>query len=182
MLARHRTNASCGSLAPCKLVRTMAEDLVTFYGLVKRTRAGVLDWLDRLPSDVFNAQRDDFAYGSLNRIFSHIADCYLLWLHRGGIGDSFSWVRVQDVAGLRAAFELVDARVEEALATFDAWDEPFVYTFPDGWEETLSQRWLILHPITHEFHHKGQALALARVLGHPHPGQPDTDLVQPVPG
>ncbi|MGL4612054.1 MAG: DinB family protein [Trueperaceae bacterium] len=35
-----------------------------------------------------------------------------------------------------------------------------------------------MHPITHEFHHKGQALALARVLGHPHPG-PDTDLVDP---
>lgn len=159
----------------------MADDLRTFYELVKRTRAGVLNWLEALPSDVFNAERDDFAYGSLNRIFSHIADCYMVWLRRGGIGGEFEWVKVEDAQGLRAAFDRVDALADQALRTFERWDEPFVHTYPDGWEDTLTQRWLILHPITHEFHHKGQALALARVLGHPHPGSPDTDLVQPLP-
>ncbi len=64
------------------------------------------------------------------------------------------------------------------LETFNAPDEPFTWTSPSGYAHTLTRRWLILHPITHEFHHKGQALALARVLGHPHPGNPDTDLVE----
>lgn len=157
----------------------MADDLRTFYGLVARTRAGVLDWLETLPEDVFSAERQDFAFGSLSRIFSHIAECYLLWLSRGGVGAAEPDLRATDVAALRATFGRVDAAVELALSTFDSWDEPFVYTFEDGWQETLTQRWLILHPVTHEFHHKGQALALARVLGHPHHGSPDTDLVTP---
>jgi len=157
----------------------MADDLRTFYGLVTRTRAGVLDWLATLPEDVLNTEREDFAFGSLNRIFSHIAECYLLWLSLGGVGSAEPGLHASDAEGLRAAFGRVDAAVDRALSKFDAWDEPFVYTFSNGWEETLTQRWLILHPITHEFHHKGQALALARVLGHSHPGSPDTDLVTP---
>ncbi len=157
----------------------MAEDLRTLYALVRRTRAGVLDWLEKLPPGVFTFEREDFAFGSLSRIFSHVAECYLLWLSRGGIGRPEPGLSATDVAALRRAFARVDDAVERALATFAAWDEPFVYTFDDGWEETLTRRWLVLHPVTHEFHHKGQALALARVLGYPHPGSPDTDLVPP---
>lgn len=159
----------------------MADDLRTFYRLVQRTRAGVLDWLETLPPEVLTTNRDDFAYGNLARIYSHIAFCYLIWLSRGGIGENTSDPQATNISELRQAFALVDQSLERALETFDAWDETFVHTFPNGWEETLSQRWLILHPITHEFHHKGQALALARVLGHPHHGSPDTDLVTPLP-
>ncbi|WP_376777678.1 DinB family protein [Deinococcus rubellus] len=36
-----------------------------------------------------------------------------------------------------------------------------------------------MHPITHEFHHKGQLLALGRVLGFPLASGGDTDLVLP---
>lgn len=157
----------------------MAEDLRLFYRLVQRTRAGVLDWLETLPPDVLNVEREDFAFGSLSRIYSHVASCYLLWLARGGVGGVPADLRAVDVRGLREAFARVDDAVAEALATFSAWDEPFVWTSPEGYRETLTRRWLILHPVTHEFHHKGQALALARVLGHPHPGAPDTDLVTP---
>ena len=81
--------------------------------------------------------------------------------------------------GLREAFTMVDTTALAALDSFTALDEPFTWTSPSGRTTTLTRRWLFLHPITHEFHHKGQALALARVLGHPHPGKPDTDLVEP---
>ena len=120
----------------------MADDLGTFYDLVRRTRAGVLDWLDTLPEDVLNAERDDFAFGSLSRIFSHVAECYLLWLSRGGVGRPERGLHATDADGLRQAFGRVDAVVAEA-------------------------------------HHTGQALALACVIGPPHPGTPDTDLVPP---
>jgi uncharacterized damage-inducible protein DinB len=36
-----------------------------------------------------------------------------------------------------------------------------------------------MHPLTHEFHHKGQMLAMGRMLGHPFPPGRDTDLVGP---
>jgi len=157
----------------------MNADLKIFYDLAQRTRAGVLDWLETLPPEVFTRVREDFAYGSLSAIYAHIADCYLWWVGAIGLGAEEREVHVDDVRALREAFAEVDATVWRALETFTVPDDPFTWTSPSGKVSTLTRRWLILHPITHEFHHKGQALALARVLGYPHPGRPDTDLVDP---
>ena len=157
----------------------MNADLATFYQLTKRTRFALLEWLETCPAEVFNAQREDFAYGSLNAIYTHIADCYLHWVGAVGLGLPAAERTVRNVAELREYFAQVDRVVLEAINSFEDWDEPLNYTSMTGRTEMLTRRWLILHPITHEFHHKGQALALARVLGHPHPGQPDADLVTP---
>lgn len=157
----------------------MNPDLSTFYTLVRRTRVGVLDWLEGLPEEVFTREHEDFAYGSLRNIYAHVAACYLNWIGGVGLGKEDVEVTVSDPSELRAAFIRVDATVQEALETFIALDESFTWTSASGTTHELTQRWLILHTVTHEFHHKGQALALARVLGHPHPGKPDTDLVDP---
>ena len=158
----------------------MNEDLRTFYDLTQRTRAKVLGWLETLPPGVFTAQNDGFAYGSLSAIQAHVADCYLWWVGTVGLGSAEKpEIEANDVQALRSAFDRVDATVLQALDTFTDLDAPFVWTSPSGWTHTLTQRWLILHPITHEFHHKGQVLALARAIGYPHPGNPDTDLVDP---
>ena len=155
------------------------QDLRTFYDLAQRTRAGVLNWLEGLPPEVLTLARDDFAYGSLSAIYAHIADCYLTWIGTRGLGRQKVEVSAQDIQSLREAFTLVDVTTLAAFDSFTELDEPFSWTSASGWTHTLTRRWLILHPITHEFHHKGQALALARVLGYPHPGKPDTDLVDP---
>ena len=157
----------------------MNADLELFYGLTTRTRSALLEWLETLPNEIFNAQREDFAYGSLSAIYTHIADCYLHWAGAVGLSLPATERTVKDGAELREYFAEVDRVVLDAINTFEDWDEPLSYTSSSGRTEMLTRRWLILHPITHEFHHKGQALALARVLGHPHPGQPDTDLVTP---
>jgi uncharacterized damage-inducible protein DinB len=45
---------------------------------------------------------------------------------------------------------------------------------PEGWfGELRSPAFILLHVITHTFHHKGQVVAMLRALGHP---APDTDL------
>ena len=157
----------------------MNQDLNTFYTLTRRTREGVLDWLESLPEDVFTCKHEDFAYGSLCAIYAHIADTYLWWVGTVGLAGDESKVEVSDVDGLRHVFDKADATVLEALETFTDLDDPFTWTSPSGQSSTLTQRWLLLHTVTHGFHHKGQALALARALGHPHPGKPDTDLVNP---
>lgn len=155
----------------------MNQDLQAFYDLTQRTRAKVFDWLETLPPDVFTMQDDDFAYGSLSTIQAHIADCYFLWAGTVGLGAEKPRVKVDDIHALRRVFAQVDATVLQALDSFTDLDAPFIWTSPAGEDVKLTRRWLILHPITHEFHHKGQALALARAIGHPHPGNPDTDLV-----
>jgi len=45
---------------------------------------------------------------------------------------------------------------------------------PEGWSGDLrSPAFILLHVITHTFHHKGQVVAMLRTLGQP---APDTDL------
>jgi len=45
---------------------------------------------------------------------------------------------------------------------------------PEGWfGELRCPAFILLHVITHTFHHKGQVVAMLRTLGHP---APDTDL------
>ena len=45
---------------------------------------------------------------------------------------------------------------------------------PERWfGELRSPAFILLHVITHTFHHKGQVVAMLRMLGHP---APDTDL------
>ena len=45
---------------------------------------------------------------------------------------------------------------------------------PEGWfGELRSPAFILLHVITHTFHHKGQIVAMLRMLGH---SAPDTDL------
>ena len=157
----------------------MNADLETFYGLTIRTRAGLLEWLGTLPNEIFSAKREDFAYGSLSAIYSHIADCYWHWAGAVGLSLPAAERSVKTVDELRDYFAQVDDMVLRAIHSFEEWDEALSYTASSGRVEMVSRRWLILHPVTHEFHHKGQALALARVLGQPHPGMPDTDLVTP---
>ena len=157
----------------------MNQDLRTFYDLTQRTRAKVLDWLEALPPDVFTKHNSSFAYGSLSAIQAHVAECYLWWVGTVGLGAKEPVVKADDVRALRETFAEVDATVLAALDSFTNVDAPFVWTSSSGKDVTLSRRWLILHPITHEFHHKGQDLALARAMGYPHPGRPDTDLADP---
>ena len=48
------------------------------------------------------------------------------------------------------------------------------------WQEkpwSTTPLWLLTHTETHEFHHKGQIVAMARHLGY---NPPDTDLQEPV--
>lgn len=157
----------------------MNQDLQTFYSLTQRTRAKVLAWLETLPPDVFTMQNGGFTYGSLSVVQAHVAECYLWWVGTVGLGAEEPTVKADNVHALRDAFAEVDATFTKALDSFVELDAPFIWRSPSGEDVALSRRWLILHPITHEFHHKGQALALARAIGYPHPGNPNMDLADP---
>lgn len=119
----------------------MNDDLAIFYRLARRTRAGVLDWLATLPSEVLIEVRSDFAFGSLDRIYAHVADCYLWWVGTVGLGrPDEPAIIAGSVEALRTAFDRVDAAVAEALATFEDVDAPWPWTSPEGFPETLSRR------------------------------------------
>jgi uncharacterized damage-inducible protein DinB len=163
--------------------RAMQPDLALMYDWVRRTRQNLLEFTDTLPNEIYTRERPDFAYGSIRNIHAHIAFGYLLWVGVMGLGMKREQLEVPassipNSAAMRARFDTVDAILEEALSKFDDPDAMFERQYR---EETLklTQRWVIVRPITHEFHHKGQLLALARVLGHGLPPEMYGELVGP---
>jgi uncharacterized damage-inducible protein DinB len=161
----------------------MNDELKLMYGWVHRTREVLFSFTDSLPSEIYTLERPDFAYGSIRNIHAHVADCYLYWV--GSLGLKYNEAKllipkeqITDSKTMRERFAFVDSIVTQALETFDNLDAKLEHQQQHG-VEILSQRWLIVHPITHEFHHKGQLLALARVLEHPLPAGKFMDLVMP---
>jgi uncharacterized damage-inducible protein DinB len=161
----------------------MQTDLATMYDWTRRTRENLFAFTDTLPNDIYTLERPDFAYGSIRNIHAHIAFGYMLWVGVMGLGmkrESLELpaAQIPDAAAMRKRFKTVDAILEEALSKFDDPDAMFERQYR---EETLklTQRWVIVRPITHEFHHKGQLLALARVLGHGLPSEMYGELVGP---
>ncbi|GGK98469.1 DinB family protein [Deinococcus radiotolerans] len=156
-------------------------DLRATYAWARVGRERLLTWLESLPGGVYTLERPDFAFGSLRNVQVHVADCYRVWLAARGLGETV--VRLDpgalpDVAALRAVYADVDALVDRALNAFTQPDEPRRVPFGDR-ELEVTGRWLFMHPLTHEFHHKGQLLTMGRVLGFPYPAGPDTDLGLP---
>jgi uncharacterized damage-inducible protein DinB len=161
----------------------MNDDLKLMYDWTRRTREEVLTFLDTLPVDVYTLEHPNFAYGSIRNIHAHVAFGYLVWVGVAGLGyEREKFVlpasEITDANAMRKRFKTVDEIVAEALEKFENVDEMFEYQRRD---ETLqlTKRWLIVRPLTHEFHHKGQLLALARILEHPLPEDMGTDLVGP---
>jgi uncharacterized damage-inducible protein DinB len=158
------------------------DPLILMYDWVRRTREVLFEYTDSLPVDVYTLEHPDFAYGSIRNIHAHVAGCYQYWVCEVGLKESANHVdpsSLPDAASMRAAFAKVDLMLEEAFTKFQNLDDPLEVVRPGRDVLMVSQRWLITHPITHEFHHKGQLLALGRVLGHPLPSGMDTDLVLP---
>ncbi len=160
----------------------MDNSLPLMYNWVKRTRELLFEYLETLPLEVYLQEHPDFAYGSLRNIQAHVVGCYAFWVGEMGLKlemDRQSLENIPNLAAMKAKFLEVDTILESAFTKFTDPDAIFEITRPKRDTLMVSQRWLIMHPITHEFHHKGQLLALARVLEHPIPSHMDADLVLP---
>lgn len=160
------------------------DDLRLVYGWVKGSRGRLFAWAESLPPEVYTLERPDFAYGSLRNVQAHVADCYRVWIGERGLGleQYKGWIDARglpDVAAMRAKYREVDDMLETAFEKFADIDAPLELVLAPDDILKVTRRWLIMHPVTHEFHHKGQMLAMGRILGHPYPPGPDTDLVLP---
>lgn len=177
-----QTPSTSGETFPGKLA-FVNDDLRVLYTWVRGSRDRLFAWADTLPPDLYTFEHPDFAFGSLRNIHAHVAKCYLLWVGVRGLNleryrQAMAASSLADVPAMRAAFHDVDDVLELAFERFTEPDAPLDVEFRAR-PLQVTQRWLLMHPVTHEFHHKGQMLALGRVLGYPYPPGPDTDLVLP---
>ena len=153
------------------------------YEWVRQTRATLLDFCSEIKPEDFTRQ-NGFAWQSVRDSLVHIADCYYAWLG--------SFVLLNTIKPITPKEELVSFNVEKIKLRFAEVDQ-FVDEVLDRhgnqlfemierkipWREDpeiveLSPGKLLMHTITHEYHHKGQITAMLRQMGYE---PPNTDVL-----
>jgi uncharacterized damage-inducible protein DinB len=164
----------------------MVDILKEQYSLIKHTRENLFAFLEGIPLEKLYESVPNFGSGSIINTHIHVADCYRYWLGSFAMGQKrseFAFATENDiersnVKDVRDIFEQADEVVERFLDEFrDRWTESVanqVKWQKDPWSAT--PLWLLTHTETHEFHHKGQIVAMARHFGYQ---PPDTDLREP---
>ena len=139
----------------------------------------VLDHLETLPAEEYSRPVTGFGFPTLRDQMIHIFNCEGFWVHMLQ-GASYT----DDAPGNRPLASDARAFQRDIMANTLAYlpgltDEQLntesELHFPDGDVATRTPALILHHMLTHAFHHKGQIVAMCRVLGHP---APDTDLNQ----
>jgi uncharacterized damage-inducible protein DinB len=133
-----------------------------------------------VPDDLHHKLIPGFGHPSIWKQLVHILACEEGWVHDLQNKVFRGWLE-EDCRTMAALLANKD-RIQEATRTYMSGlaEEQLNTTLakrPADWGgELRSPAFILLHVITHAFHHKGQVVAMLRILGHP---APDTDL-QPV--
>jgi uncharacterized damage-inducible protein DinB len=160
-------------------MEAMAHLLHTHYGLIKESREVVFLFLQEQVKDEINTPLETFNCKTISYLYLHIANTYIAWAGNFAMGDSTDYNAQEEPASL-AHIQVIFNQVDEMMVRFS---EQFAknsltpvkgYKWPDRYIETNAFK-IFTHVITHEFHHKGQAMTMARLLGHV---PPDTDIMR----
>ena len=146
------------------------------YDWVKSVRQVMLAFSEELPLQILHQSVPEFGRGTIIRTHLHVVDCYRYWL------ESFALRKLNEHWDV-AVHETADVKfVRERFAEADELVQRFLHEYDDRWSEPIKQdeNWqgypkqptpllLFTHAVTHEFHHRGQIVTMARQLGYPPP-------------
>lgn len=161
------------------------EVIFTFDGIRKLHRwthaslSLLFDHLTTLSADEYVKELPGFGYPSVRDQVIHLLGCEARWVRRlqgipTGTWDPARWPAVADARVLQ------QEAATGTLAYLSGLSEQQLNSnaelrFPDGDVAYRTPALVLHHVLTHAFHHKGQIVAMCRILGHP---APDTDLNQ----
>jgi uncharacterized damage-inducible protein DinB len=132
-----------------------------------------------VPDDLQHKPIPGFGHSSIWKQLLHILLCEDGWVHDLQ-NDTFAGWCEEDCPTM-TALVAAKGRISAATRTYldDLSEErlnAILAKRPVDWGgELRSPAFILLHVITHAFHHKGQIVAMLRILGYP---APDTDLQQ----
>lgn len=141
---------------------------------------GVLfNHLEILPAGGYEMELPGFGYPSIHAQVVHLLGCEARWVRRlqiKSIGDwdPARWAAVSDARLLQREVTTQTLNYLSGL-TNQQLNANTTLHFHDGSSAVRTPALVLHHVFTHAFHHKGQIVAMCRVLGHP---APDTDLNQ----
>jgi uncharacterized damage-inducible protein DinB len=121
-----------------------------------------------------------FGHPTVWKQLVHILTCEEGWVHdlRNEPFDGWYEEDCPTIASLKAARHRIQKATQAYVGSLTEVElNTTLAERPLDWGgELRSPAFILLHVITHAFHHKGQVVAMLRILGYP---APDTDL-QPV--
>jgi uncharacterized damage-inducible protein DinB len=139
----------------------------------------LFDHLVILPESDYVKDLPGFGYASVHAQVIHILGCEARWVRRLRLQPAGSWdpARWPALADARALQRDVATQTLSYLSdlTDHQLNASTTLYFPDGSTANRTPALVLHHVFTHAFHHKGQIVAMCRILGHP---APDTDLNQ----
>jgi uncharacterized damage-inducible protein DinB len=153
--------------------------LYSQYALVRQSRQIVFKFLQANVIGDISEPVSAFNGKTISYMYVHIANTYISWAGNFALNGSFAYKNQDEpfnLIQLQILFEQVDEIMERFLGHFAS--NPVIqvkgYKWPEKYIETDAFS-IFTHLITHEFHHKGQAMTMARLLGHI---PPDTDVMR----
>ncbi|GAF66983.1 hypothetical protein BTS2_3890 [Bacillus sp. TS-2] len=154
------------------------------YHRVQQTRETLLNYCQKLNDEEFS-QSNGFGFQSVRDTFIHISDCYYAWLGSFILSKTVTPITPKGKCNqftlemIQARFNEVDHFVEEVFTQYGN-NLDVTIEKPIPWRKTkesisMSVSKLLMHSITHEFHHKGQIVAMIRQMGYE---PPNTDILR----
>lgn len=157
----------------------MANLLLVQYSLIIESRQVVFQFLQERAKDQLNTPLETFNGKTIGYLYLHIANTYIAWAANFALGDDIKYFDQEEKVSLiqlRSIFESIDEMMYRFSNSFVGRPETPVkgFKWPEKYIETNAFG-IFTHVISHEFHHKGQAMTMARLLGHI---PPDTDIMR----
>jgi uncharacterized damage-inducible protein DinB len=153
------------------------------YEWVKENRETLLNFCRRMDEKDFTRELG-FGWESVRDTLVHVANCYHAWLGSYVLLQTKKPITPKDIIptmGIEeiiSLFEQADSYVNDVLHLFATKMEVAIeQSIP--WRESdeiisLTPQKLIMHVVTHEYHHKGQIMAMIRQMGYE---PPNTDVL-----
>lgn len=139
----------------------------------------VLRHVADVPDDLRHKPIPGFGHPSIWKQLVHMLTCEEGWIHDLQ-NEAFSGWNEEDCPTMEMLVAAKN-RIREATRTYisglseEQLNQKLTVRPIDWGGELRSPAFILLHVITHTFHHKGQVVAMLRILGYP---APDTDLQQ----
>jgi uncharacterized damage-inducible protein DinB len=150
-----------------------------FHTWTHQSLALLLDHLATLPASDYTKEVPGFGFPTIHAQVIHILNCEAFWVHilQALPFEDEDPARFPTAADARTLQHTVSVKTQNYLSRLSELhlNGNMQLRFPDGDTAVRTPALILHHLLTHAFHHKGQIVAMCRILGHP---APDTDLNQ----
>jgi uncharacterized damage-inducible protein DinB len=140
------------------------------YEFVKEARSVLLEYCKTIPPEELRIEHSTFGRGgSIRNLLVHIVNTYQFWIGNKALKKDIPFTAydsIENIDQVQNVFDDVDLLLEEFIHMAEALENQCITYEINGLIAEVEPLKLFTHVITHEFHHKGQILAIGRLMGY----------------